>query len=130
LLTVPVAINCPAMLLMVPLGMAKPIPAAAPPSCGPVAASVGMPIARPDRSTSAAPLLTGLMGALVWMALIRTAELPWPSDTVRPVAETMPPVTVPVRPSGLPMASTISPTRNKADRPNEAGRSEPARSAP
>src|SRR5579872_5819138 len=42
----------------------------------------------------------------------------------------MPSVTVPVRPSGLPIASTISPTRTEADRPNDAGCSEPDRSTP
>jgi hypothetical protein len=52
----------------------------------------------------------------------RTALAP---ETVRPVAETIPSVTVPARPSGLPMASTISPTRTAADRPNDAGCSEP-----
>src|SRR5215472_481134 len=125
LLTFPVAMSCPAMLVTVSLGIAKPIPAAAPPSCGLVAASVGMPITCPARFTRAPPLLPGLMAALVWIALMITAELPWPSDTVRPVAETMPSVTVPVRPSGLPMASTTSPTRTWVDRPKDAGRSEP-----
>ena len=109
------------MLVTVSDGIAKPMPAAAPPSCGLVAASVGMPITCPSRFTSAPPLLPGLIAALVWIALIRTAELPCPSDTVRPVADTMPSVTVPVRPSGLPIASTISPTRTEADLPNDAG---------
>ena len=70
--------------------------------------------------------MPGLIAALVWIALISTAELPWPSETVRPVADTMPSVTVPVRPSGLPMASTISPTFTAAERPNDAGCSDPA----
>jgi diacylglycerol O-acyltransferase / wax synthase len=96
LLTFPVAMSCPAMLATVSLGIAKPIPAAAPPSCGLVAASVGMPITCPARFTRAPPLLPGLMAALVWIALVSTAELPCPSETVRPVAETMPSVTVPV----------------------------------
>ena len=84
LVTVPVAISCLAMLVTVSLGIAKPIPAAAPPSWGSVAASVGMPMTFPAKSTSAPPLLPGLIAALVWMALIRTGELPWPSETVRP----------------------------------------------
>ena len=62
------------MLVTVLDGIAKPMPAAAPPSCGLVAASVGMPITCPSRFTSAPPLLPGLIAALVWMALISTAE--------------------------------------------------------
>jgi hypothetical protein len=84
-----------------------------------------MPMTWPERSTSAPPLLPGLIGALVWIVLMRTAELPCPSDTVRPVADTMPSVTVPVSPSGLPMARTISPTRTALDLPKVAGRRVP-----
>src|SRR5580704_12679489 len=122
----PVATSCRAMLVTVSLGMAKPIPTAAPPICGSLAARVGMPMTCPDRLTSAPPLFPGLIGALVWMALMSTAELPWPSDTVRPVADTIPSVTVPVNPSGLPMASTISPTRTALDFPKVACRNVPA----
>src|SRR5262245_35792854 len=123
LVTVPVAMSCGAMLVTVSLGIAKPIPTAAPPICGSLAASVGMPTTCPAKLTSAPPLFPGLIGALVWMALMSTAELPWPSDTVRPVAETIPSVTVPVSPSGLPIASTISPTRTALDLAKVAGRS-------
>lgn len=66
--------------------------------------------------------MPGLIAALVWMALIRIAELPSPLETARPVAETMPSVTVSVRPSGLPIASTIWPTRAEDERPNDAYR--------
>jgi hypothetical protein len=37
------------------------------------------------------------MGAPVWMALMRTAELPWRSGALRPVAGTTSSVTVPVQ---------------------------------
>ena len=43
------------------------------------------------------------------------------SLTVRPTAETMPFVTLPVKPSGLPMASTMSPIRSRVESPNVAG---------
>jgi hypothetical protein len=58
-------INGPAMLVTVSLGIANPIPAAAPPICGSAAASVGMPITCPARFTRAPPLLPGLIAALV-----------------------------------------------------------------
>lgn len=41
--------------------------------------------------------------------------------TVRPSAETMPLVTLPDNPSGLPIASTIWPTASRAESPNVAG---------
>ncbi len=98
------------MFFTVALGMAKPMPGAAPPWPGSCAASVGTPTTWLSRFTSAPPLLPGLIAALVWMAAVISA---WPPGSeapmVRPVAETMPWVTLSVRPSGLPMASTISP---------------------
>jgi hypothetical protein len=45
------------------------------------------------------------------------------SDTVRPVADTMPWVTLLASPSGLPIASTMSPTSSAAESPKTAGRS-------
>ena len=56
-------------------------PGAAPPSSGSEAASVGMPITAPVRSTSAPPLLPGLIGALVWITA--GSATPPPSGTVR-----------------------------------------------
>ena len=47
--------------------------------------------------------------------------VPVGSLTVRSVAETMPLVTLPVSPSGLPMASTMSPTRSAAELPRCVG---------
>src|SRR5260370_14671990 len=58
------------------------------------------------------------MGALVWTALTMIVG-GWPGMvgpvTVRPAAETMPWVTLSVRPYGLPIASTIAPTRTLAE---------------
>ena len=68
----------------------------------------------PRTLTSGPPELPGLMAASVWM---KSWMLPWPRPgspcSARPLALTMPEVTVKVRPSpsGLPMASTHSPTR-------------------
>ena len=66
----------------------------------------------PDALTSAPPLLPGLIGALVWIAPASVAAAE-PSAagsvTARSVAETIPWVTLPDRPSGLPIASTTSP---------------------
>ena len=94
-------------------GMAKPMPeAGAPPKAGFDAPSVGMPMTRPLMSTSAPPLLPGLIGALVWIRL--GSEMPLPSWPVRPRALTMPLVTELERPSGLPMASAIWPTCSRA----------------
>ena len=64
------------------------------------------------------------MAALVWTTSGRVAPGPPASDgsvTVRPTAETMPFVTLPVRPSGLPMASTMSPTASLLESPKVAG---------
>ena len=64
------------------------MPAAAPPSCGSLAASVGMPITRPWMSASAPPELPGLIGALVW--IVFGSVTPLPSDELRPSALTIP----------------------------------------
>ena len=62
------------MSVAVLLGIAKPMPGAAPPpASGSVAASVGMPMTSPDRLTSAPPLLPGLIAAEVWMAPVIVA---------------------------------------------------------
>ncbi len=65
--TFPYATICVAMSSTRSLGMANPMPGALPPSWGSVAASVGIPIARPSLSTSAPPELPGLIAALVWI---------------------------------------------------------------
>src|SRR5713226_6418487 len=69
LVTLPVLISWLAMLVAVSLGMANPMPGAAPAS-GSRAAALGMPITWPDRLTSAPPLLPPLMAAVVWIASV------------------------------------------------------------
>ncbi len=107
-------------------GMAKPMPAAASPfRPGSDAARVGIPMTSPSRSTSAPPLLPGLMAAEVWIMLGMVAPVPPVPDvslTVRPVAETIPWVTLEDSPSGEPIASTICPTCTSEESPNLAGR--------
>ncbi len=100
------------------------MPAAAPsPMPGSVAASVGMPMTCPSRSTRAPPLLPGLIAADVCTMLAMVAPVPpsvLPSLTVRPVADTMPWVTLDDSPSGEPIASTIWPTSTFEESPNPA----------
>src|SRR5437879_2770366 len=84
------------------------------------AARVGMPTTSEARSTSAPPELPGLIGALVWIASGSVAP-PGPSLTTRPRALTMPEVTLPSRPSGLPMARTVAPGSSFDESPNFAG---------
>ena len=112
-MTWPVLMICPAISVTMLEGMANPIPGAAPPSCWSVAASVGIPTTWPARLTRAPPLLPGLIAAEVWITSGKVAPGFPPSGgsgTVRPVAEMIPSVTLLARPSGLPMASTMSPT--------------------
>ena len=89
-----------------------------------------MPISSPLALTRAPPELPGLIAAEVWMALVTTVSLEvWPSGeglaslvlTGRLSAETMPVVTVPERPSGLPTAMTGSPTLRAALSPRLIG---------
>ena len=67
-----------------------------------------MPMTCPYILTSAPPELPGLMAASVWMHSI--LKLEFSERTCLPIADTMPLVTVLVRPAGLPMATTFSPT--------------------
>src|SRR5450631_3468855 len=77
-----------------------------------------IPISWPLALTRAPPLLPGLIAALVWIALVTTGaadvwalgSVDWSVVTGRFSALTMPVVTVPARPSGLPTAMTWSPT--------------------
>src|SRR6266566_8315943 len=80
---------------------------------------VGIPTTCPSRSTSAPPLLPGLIGALVWITF--GSEAPPGSVTVRPTALTIPSVTLLCSPSGLPMAITMSPTTSFEESPKVAG---------
>ena len=79
------------------------------------ATAVLMPTTRPRESASAPPELPGLSAASVWMTF-STSRLARPSRVAseRPSALTTPAVTVPAKPSGLPMATTSWPTRNRS----------------
>src|SRR5712692_5742291 len=68
--------------------------------------AVLMPMSSPRALTSAPPELPGLIAASVWMKSSYSA-IP---TLARPTALTIPIVTVWLRPKGLPMASTYSPT--------------------
>ena len=91
------------------------------------ATAVFMPITWPAESTSAPPELPELMAASVWMMLVSVSVAPdalSPACTVRPVAETIPDVTVGVpadRPRALPTAMTASPTWSWSESPNVMG---------
>src|SRR5881397_3203390 len=68
--------------------------------------AVLMPMSSPRALTSAPPELPGLIAASVWMKSSYSAM----PTLARPTALTIPIVTVWLRPKGLPMASTYSPT--------------------
>ena len=72
-----------------------------------------MPMTWPSMLNSGPPELPRLIAASVWM---KSSYGPWRMS--RPRAETIPAVTVPPRPNGLPMASTQSPTRAPSESPN------------
>ena len=75
--------------------------------------AVFMPITLPSWVNSGPPELPGLIGASIWMN--------WsygPSPMSRLTAETMPAVTVPPRPNGLPIATTHSPGFTSAELPS------------
>ena len=81
------------------MGTARPSPIPA--------TAVLIPTTRPAESASAPPELPGLSAASVWMTF-STSRFARPSreGIDRPSAETTPAVTVPAKPSGLPMAMT------------------------
>ncbi len=60
-----------------------------------------------------------MIAALVWIAFCRTTPLP--SDSSRPSALMMPSVTLDWRPSGLPIAIAMSPTRSLDESAKIAG---------
>src|SRR5215467_7033255 len=124
LVTLPLLISCRPMFVAVFAGIANPMPAAGPPMAGSWAVRVGIPRTRPESNTSAPPLLPGLMAALVCRASTMTGGgFPWTlsSVTVRPVAETIPWVTLSIKPYGAPIASTIWPTCACAELAQRAG---------
>ncbi len=76
--------------------------------------AVLMPTSSPREFTSAPPELPTLIAASVWMKSSKFVMPSWP----RPVALTMPIVTVWLSPSELPIASTTSPTWRLSERPS------------
>ena len=87
----------------------RPIPATA----------VLTPTIRPCWSARTPPLLPGLSAASVWMTSSTTRPAAVGSE--RPSADTMPAVTLPARPSGLPSATTSWPTRRVEASPCSTG---------
>jgi hypothetical protein len=79
------------------------------------------PITRPSSSSSGPPELPGLIAASVWIA--PEIEKPLGAWMVRPSAETMPLVTVPSSPNGLPMAIAGSPGLRSSEAPSSSGSS-------
>ena len=72
------------------------------------------------------PLIAALVCSVSAIVVVLVAPLPvaMSSISVRPVAEMMPWLALPVRPSGLPSASTICPAVTPDDWPNVAGGSD------
>ena len=92
------------------IGTARPSPRPA--------TAVLMPITRALESASAPPELPGFRAASVWITFSTTR--PAGTGSERPSAETTPAVTVPPNPSGLPIATTSWPTRNRSASPSSA----------
>src|SRR6184192_3033585 len=67
-----------------------------------------MPMTLPSMFSSGPPELPGLIEASVWMKSVKVRPCSF-DGTERPSAETTPVVTVPLRPKGLPTATTLSP---------------------
>ncbi len=76
-----------------------------------------MPTRFPFASTSAPPELPGLIAASVWMKFANELA----ASISRPSALTIPIVTVCPTLKGLPIASTMSPTRSDSDCPKVMG---------
>ena len=76
-----------------------------------------IPISSPFVFTKAPPLLPGFTAASVWINDSILLLSP-PIEIPRPLALTIPAVTVDVRLNGLPTASTHSPTFNFSESPN------------
>ena len=89
--------------------MAKPMPIEPPARDEKIA--VLTPTRLPVASISGPPEFPGLIAASVW---IKFSKVLMPSP-VRPSAETMPLVTLWLKPNGLPIASTTSPTRRLSE---------------
>ena len=101
-------------------GTANPSPSL-PPDCVLICSLI--PMTLPRESNSGPPELPGLMAASVWMPPV--IVLPFGDCISRSVAETTPVVSVKSSPSGLPMATTCSPTLTAEESPIRTGRSSP-----
>ncbi len=112
----PLEMSCCATRWTMLDGIAKPTPSLPPESLSIWAL---MPMTWPSESSSGPPELPWLIAASVWIApLIVKLFGAW---IVRLSALTMPVVTVPSRPNGLPMATTPSPTRTPLESANCSG---------
>ena len=114
--TLPWSTSCAMTLLAILAGIAKPMPML-PPEGDRICEL--MPTSSPLVLTSAPPELPWLIGASVWR---KSSKLPSPRPVARPLALTMPMVTVWPTPSGLPKASTTSPTRDFPESPSGRAR--------
>ena len=93
-------------------GIEKPMPLAS------WAMAVLIPITAPAAFRSGPPLLPGLIAASVWIRLWSVPPSVW---IWRPTADTMPLVTLFEKvPSGLPIATTSSPTLSASESPSVA----------
>jgi hypothetical protein len=81
------------------------------------------PITRPRASSSGPPELPGLIAASV--CTTRFTRDPSGASMLRRTEETTPSVSVRSSPSGLPIASAVSPTRTARELPSGSGRSFP-----
>ena len=100
------------------IGIASPSPTPA--------TAVLMPTTVPLPSTSAPPELPGFSAASVWItsSIIRVVP-PSRAGSERPRADTTPADTEPVKPCGLPIATTSCPTRSSAASPSSAAGATP-----
>ncbi len=110
------ALRSGSSFLSVFTGIAKPMPIEPPEDWPPVAIWALMPITRPWPSSSGPPELPGLMAASVWITSAMLKLLG--ASIVRCTAETMPVVTVRVKPNGLPMAIVGAPTLASDESPS------------
>src|SRR5438132_2530193 len=100
------------------IGTARPSPTPA--------RAVLIPTTCAELSASAPPELPGLRAASVWMMSSITRILsPARVGSERPTALTTPAVTLPANPRGLPIATTIWPTRSRSASPSWAGARSP-----
>lgn len=80
-----------------------------------------IPITRPAASSSAPPELPGEIAASTWMGSTSARDCAAERGICRLSAETIPAVTVPSKPRGLPIASTGSPGRGSSVRYSGTG---------